>query len=770
MAKQIDNNQETKKNDNSQTDRNNSNKVKNAANVANKSGFVPAEIAGKAINTIDNLSDGKLSNALGKGLSKLNDRMPGGNFGKNILNNFNNHNPLSKIGRAPTQKNQVARDGQSDANRSVSPTEGQDNKNSNATKGEQNKNNQGNQSRNNNGESGENKDHQQGGTSSSDEKRNSDDTKKKKNGNDLFSFIGKKKIIFWGLIIFVGVFVFFLIIVVITSIFSQYDSFSDGFGVSGETSAISGEKIYSGSEEQKRFYDKINNIKLSYQSNGKTVDPVKVIAAFYVIKLYGANISYDSFSDSEIRKIMDAMFDENKNYSDDTFKNNLVNNVFPSYFPNSSEEEREKMAEQVFTYIDYYNKLLETNTAGSDSSCASSGTCTYAIKGYYIQGKGNVSESVNTSNLYVRLMQCGSGYGGTYGQPLEGEELVPFEKYILGVAYQEIGPTSPKEAIKAQMVAARSYILARHADMGGWRTLKEEGDKWVLQVASCTLDQVYCDPDKGCSGSSGQSGQVHSGTGHGSFQRSPLAQDSPFRTYASETAGEVLVNSQGYIIYSGFTSVDQNQFIRLANSGLDYKQILLQVYNQGSRNYGASTIQKMNCGGASCTQAASGDYANWKQYEGPWINISVGGGGTIKTIGCLATSVAIQIARSGVPTNVSDFNPGTFVEYMNSHGGFTGGGLFTWSAVSSVAPTFKYAGREQVSGSNGQKISRLKEIINQPNTYAVVEVTSSLGQHWVAIDRVENDNVYMMDPGSTKTDLIAQYRTFHTIAYFKVTS
>ena len=33
-----------------------------------------------------------------------------------------------------------------------------------------------------------------------------------------------------------------------------------------------------------------------------------------------------------------------------------------------------------------------------------------------------------------------------------------FEKYILGVAYQEIGPDAPAEAIKAQMVAARSYI------------------------------------------------------------------------------------------------------------------------------------------------------------------------------------------------------------------------------------------------------------------------------------------------------------------------
>ena len=184
---------------------------------------------------------------------------------------------------------------------------------------------------------------------------------------------------------------------------------------------------------------------------------------------------------------------------------------------------------------------------------------------------------------------------------------------------------------------------------------------------------------------------------------------------------------QGYIIYTGFTSTEQNKFIKLANSGLDYKQILLQVYNQGSRNYGASSTKKMSCGGASCVSAASGDYVNWKQYEGPWININLGNSGrTIKQIGCLVTSVSMQIARSGVQTNISNFNPGTFVEYLNSHGGFESGGLYVWSAATSVAPSFKYVG--------------------------------SVGL------------LYMMDPASTETNMWSKYPWYNTsqINYYKV--
>ena len=384
---------------------------------------------------------------------------------------------------------------------------------------------------------------------------------------------------------------------------------------------------------------------------------------------------------------------------------------------------------------------------------------------------------MDVSDLYVRLMQCGTGnghdYGGTFGLPLEGEDLVPFEKYILGVAYQEIGLVD-EQAFKAQLVAARSYILARHADMGGWRTLKQESNgKWVLQTAACTQDQVYCDPDKGCSTpGDGQWSQVYSGYGHGKTLKQALPQDSPYRRYASQVAGEVLVNDQGYIVYSGYMQNEQNKFVELAKAGNNYKQILMTVYNQGSRNYGASDISKNSCSGsAGCV--STGDFAGWKQCGMAWSDTPMGNSGkTICNIGCLVTSVAMQIAKSGVQTNIPDFNPGTFVEYLNSHGGFVSGGNFVWAGATSAAPDFKYQGSVYVLGmTKQQKLDKLNSLLSQPGVYVVAEVKGNTGQHWVAVDSVVGETVNMMDPGGTNsTDMWATYNwgNTSTFTYYKV--
>ena len=339
----------------------------------------------------------------------------------------------------------------------------------------------------------------------------------------------------------------------------------------------------------------------------------------------------------------------------------------------------------------------------------------------------------------------------------------------------EVGESFHAEAQKAEMIAARSFALARHADMGGWRTLKQEDGKWILQVAACTADQVYCDPDQGCSGDNGQWSQVHSGLSYANgFSRGPMAEDSPMRTYATETEGEVLVNSQGYIIYTTYINVDQNKWNALAESGLNYKQILLQYYNQGSKNFGAADIQKASCGGSggSCSQS-SGEYAQWKQYEGEWTDVPMGNSGkNIRQIGCLVTSVSIQIARSGVQTNISGtFNPGTFVEFLNSHGGFVSGGNFVWGAATQAAPSFKYQGQIDVSGlSRKEKLNAIKNLVSQSNVYVVAEVKGNTGQHWVAIDNVNGDTVNMMDPGSTSTDMWAEYNWANTstLAYYRV--
>ena len=78
------------------------------------------------------------------------------------------------------------------------------------------------------------------------------------------------------------------------------------------------------------------------------------------------------------------------------------------------------MANQVYEYIEAYEEI--TGEENSSSSSGSTGNmCTYDING----------ESV--SNIKVRLMQAGAvgnlGHcGGTYGEPMEGEELIDFEK------------------------------------------------------------------------------------------------------------------------------------------------------------------------------------------------------------------------------------------------------------------------------------------------------------------------------------------------------
>ena len=371
-----------------------------------------------------------------------------------------------------------------------------------------------------------------------------------------------------ALILFLPFILFILFFVIIVAGISNFiGEFEDAVGISDVTGGKTGDVSFSaGTKDQQDFYNRVEAIKLKYQTQGKYVDALKVVAVFHILERNGANVDYKKMSDARIQEIMDSMLSDNI-YNEEVFKNNLVSSLIPKYLPNSSQKARENMVEEVFDYIDDYYEIIGENP--SDYSCTN-GSCTYDIKGFYISGRGNVSKNLKISDLYVRLMQCGvadgHNYGGTFGQPLAGEELVPFEKYILGVAYQEIGPDAPAEAIKAQMVAARSYILTRHVDIGGWRTLQEENGKWILQAASCTQDQVYCDPDQGCSSNDGQWGQVHSGLNYNrGFSRGVMAQDSPLRTYASQTQGEVLVNQQGYVVYSGYRQTEQDKFTALAN-------------------------------------------------------------------------------------------------------------------------------------------------------------------------------------------------------------
>ena len=731
-------------------DANNANTIRNAADVAIATKNPYGVAAGVAVKGADALTDGKASEALGKAMTKANQYTPGGNQVQNLSNNLSESGLGDKIGQAAAMKNQI--DARNGGGQGSLPSSNVQNtpEVSNVT----NADNPTNDKKNNN----DNED---------------SETKKSGLGGFVISTVVKVALV----AILPLFFIILILFIVIANTVGLVGDYEDAFGISHTVGEETGGFYFTpANEEQQKFYDRVNDVKTEFQANGKDLDPLKVVAIYHVLNTNGAGLEYKDMTTIRIRTFANSML-YNNTYNEEAFKYNLINDIIPKYIPKASQIEREQIADDILSYVERYNSLVGKNIGSNngDFSCSSSGSCAYNIKGFYVQGKGNVSSNMDVDNLYVRLMQCGSGnghdYGGTFGLPLEGEDLVPFEKYILGVAYQEIGLVD-EHAFKAQLVAARSYILARHVDMGGWRTLKQESNgNWVLQTAACTQDQVYCDPDKGCSTpGDGQWSQVYSGYGHGKVLKQALPQDSPYRRYAADVAGEVLTNSQGYIVYSGYMQSEQQKFMQLASQGNDYKQILMSVYNQGSRNYGATNISKNSCSNSSgCV--STGDFAGWKQCGMSWSNTPMGNSGrTLCNIGCLVTSVSMQIAKSGVPTNISNFNPGTFVEFLNKNGGFVSGGNFVWAGATKAAPSFVYQGSVSVLGmTKQQKLDKLKSLVSQQGVYVVAEVKGNTGQHWVAVDAIAGQTIIMMDPGSSSTDMWAQYdwRNTSTFAYFK---
>ena len=156
----------------------------------------------------------------------------------------------------------------------------------------------------------------------------------------------------------------------------------------------------------------------------------------------------------------------------------------------------------------------------------------------------------------------------------------------------------------------------------------------------------------------------------------------------------------------------------------------------------------------------SGEYVNWRQAGQSWSNIRIGNtNSTIGNIGCLVTSIAILIEKSGANNTIIPFNPGTFVEALNKNNGFDSGGNLQYAAVNKVVPNFKYVGNVNLRGkSRTEKLVLITQYFNQ-GYFITIEVKGATpgNQHWVAITNVNGNNVVIVDPASDKTDLWSAY-------------
>lgn len=153
-----------------------------------------------------------------------------------------------------------------------------------------------------------------------------------------------------------------------------------------------------------------------------------------------------------------------------------------------------------------------------------------------------------------------------------------------------------------------------------------------------------------------------------------------------------------------------------------------------------------------------GDITNWRQYDERWADIPLGTGGvSLKRWGCTTTSISYILAKSGTQLTVTDFNPGVYAQ----KGGYLGS-YINWD-FSGIAPNVHKMGFFQdLTTSN--YVQKITDIINTPyqgkQQFVIIQLLTG-GEHWVAVDHVENGVVYVLDPSAPAGQGLVDLTTAH---------
>lgn len=166
---------------------------------------------------------------------------------------------------------------------------------------------------------------------------------------------------------------------------------------------------------------------------------------------------------------------------------------------------------------------------------------------------------------------------------------------------------------------------------------------------------------------------------------------------------------------------------------------------------------------------ATTDYTTWKQTNTQWASASPWSNNSAMfgDIGCYITSVAILLRHFNVVTDadLDLFNPLICNDAMMAVEAVNNDGDLIPANVSRAYPGFAYVNTEVYS------LDRLKALVDEGYACIVQVLNDVTGRtHFVAIRSVSGSTVTMMDPGSSATDLTAQYSTINNINYYRVTA
>ena len=151
--------------------------------------------------------------------------------------------------------------------------------------------------------------------------------------------------------------------------------------------------------------------------------------------------------------------------------------------------------------------------------------------------------------------------------------------------------------------------------------------------------------------------------------------------------------------------------------------------------------------------SAAEDFRLWRQNDERWGSCPIGGS-TIRQSGCYMTSIAMAAVASGA-RDTESFDPGVFSKALNEINAFNQwGGLASWGSVNKVVNEISISSKNLNFTSDDQsgKAAEIKKLLDE-GSYVICNV----GGHWVYIDGVIGDDVYMADPAKDEILMFEAY-------------
>ena len=185
-------------------------------------------------------------------------------------------------------------------------------------------------------------------------------------------------------------------------------------------------------------------------------------------------------------------------------------------------------------------------------------------------------------------------------------------------------------------------------------------------------------------------------------------------------------------------------------------------YSIKHRLIGAATAAAMLVSAASYSPAAyafaeGNDYMTWLQMDENWGETPMGNT-TIGRSGCLITSLSIMAMDTGSLDasalknlgieSAEEFDPGVLADAYTERDAFTkGGGIKSWGTISQIIPKMTFVRDDHLKSKTQHDIAQEIRSLMAGGLYIILNVN---GHHWVYIEGIHGDDIYMMDPGSNE--------------------